>query len=186
LPFLHDIAFFKFTEYSGNLIIGSNNDQGHCALFTFNDKFVLGSHAGPLHLHKESGFESELLKEQLLYGLLGFFWGINGEANLRLTGGAALAWAHTCCCVALSLGELSEDSWEQDGTFLFETSSGGLLEVFLLFNLFTFVLGDLLALFDNFLGGIGDLLVGLLQFFLELLGDCDGGLLLSLNLFDFI
>lgn len=88
--------------------------------------------------------------------------------------------------MALSLGELSEDSWEQDGTFLFKTSSGGLLEVFLLFNLFTFVLGNLLALFDNFLGGIGDLLVGLLQFFLELLGDCDGGLLLSLNLFDFI
>ena len=64
--------------------------------------------------------------------------------------------------MALLLGELSEDSWEQDGTFLFEPSSGGLLEVFLLFNLFAFVFGDLLALFDNLFSCIGDLLVGLL------------------------
>jgi len=84
------------------------------------------------------------------------------------------------------LGELSENCWEQDGTFLSEFSSGDLLEFFLLFNLATFVLGDLFALFDNFFGGIGDLLISLLQFFLEYLGDCDGGLLLSLNLFDFI
>ena len=88
--------------------------------------------------------------------------------------------------MALLLGELSEDSWEQDGTFLSELSSGGFLEVFLLFSLLAFVLGDLLTLFDNFLGGISDLLVSLLQFFLELLGDCDGGLLLSFNLFDFV
>jgi len=84
------------------------------------------------------------------------------------------------------LGELSEHGWEHDGTFLSELSSGDLLEVFLLFSGFAFVLGDLLTLFDNFLGGVGDLLVGLLQFFLEDLGDCDGGLLLSFNLFDFI
>jgi hypothetical protein len=69
------------------------------------------------------------------------------------------------------LGELSENCWEHDGTFLSEFSSGDLLEVFLLFNLCAFVLGDLFGLFDNFLGGIGDLLVGLLQFFFKDLGD---------------
>lgn len=95
MSFLHYIAFFKFLEYSSNFVIAGDNDKVHTVLFTFNDKFVLGSHAGPLDLHKESGFESEFLKEQLLDNFISFFWDINSKAYLRDTSGTALAWAHT-------------------------------------------------------------------------------------------
>lgn len=88
--------------------------------------------------------------------------------------------------LALLLGELGEYSWEHDGTFLSELSSLDCGEIFLLFDLLTFVLGDCLALLDNLLGGIGDLLVGLFQFFFELFGDCDGSFLLGLYLLDFV
>lgn len=95
MSFLHYIAFFKFTEYSSDFVIAGDNDEGHGFSFTFDLKFVLGTHAGPLDLHKESGLSSEFLHEQLLDNLISFFWSVDSEANLRDTGGTALAWAHT-------------------------------------------------------------------------------------------
>lgn len=103
--------------------------------------------------------------------LIGIFWSVDSEAYLRDTGGTALAWAHTCCLQACLLGELSENCWEHDGTFLSEFSSGDFLEIFLLFGLDTFLLGDLLAALGNFLGGLSESCISLLQFFLECLGD---------------
>jgi len=95
LSFFHYLSLFKFTEYTSNVVIGGDNDKGHAILFTFNDKFFIGTLAGPLDLHKESGFLNKFLKEQTLDSLLSFFRSINSEANLRDTGGTALAWAHT-------------------------------------------------------------------------------------------
>jgi len=63
LSFLHDVAFFKLTEDSSDFVVAGEDDKVHAILLTFYDKLVLSTHACPLDLHEESGFESELLEE---------------------------------------------------------------------------------------------------------------------------
>lgn len=86
----------------------------------------------------------------------------------------------------LLLGELSENSWEHDSAFLSELSSGNHLEIFLLLDLFTFFLGDGFTFLNGSLDGVGDLLISILQLFLEFLGNSDSSCFLRLNLLDFI